>query len=150
MIMFNTGPGRLVSLPDPAAAGAQRLVGLTGFPLPRVIITRVGVSAQASAQFLHSMGGQVFIYVFGDRVSSVRVSGLAFQAGCGGGGSQHGVESVMRWYNQHRVTARQREMEVMVGTSPIRGFLLGIDLDIVSPDTRIFSYVANLALVPEA
>lgn len=149
MILFNTGPGRLVAMPDPALAGQARLVNMTGFPIPRSIITRLMLSSQGNFQALHSLGGQVYVYVFGDRIGQIQVSGMSFLPECGAGNLQHGIDGVIHWYNRNRIAAREDEMEVLIGTTALRGLLTGLSVDTVNVENRVFSFTVGMLLIPE-
>ena len=83
MILFPSKPGVIVKLGDPATLGSVRLLSVEpklGFGLQRSIITRLTVSQQTNIQFLHSLGSQIFVYVFGDRMGTITLSGLSSAA----------------------------------------------------------------------
>jgi len=157
MVMLWSGtPGRVIGMPDPSVPGASRFVAMKPdhtYENQIAIITRVTVSQQTNHQFLHTIGGLIFIYVFGDRIGSVIVQGLAFVEKCdeggGGGGGESGVDKVLKYYADNKLTAREDEMEVTIGKTPIRGFMTNMSIDVVDPKTRISQFQYQLTTVPD-
>ena len=155
-VMFVGGQiGRVVSLKDHHAAGSVKFLEVKppyGFDTHKAIITRVTVAHQGNYQFLHTMGGDVYIYVFGDRIGSLTLSGLGFttnDSDCASGG-KHGFEYLLDYYKENRVANRKKPVEVTVGKSTaFDAFLVGINEDVVDPKTRIVQYNYQMVVVPE-
>jgi hypothetical protein len=153
MIVFQGNPGRLVVLTDPTVPGFTRSMAT---PTPgitvqgqRSIITRVAVAQQTNAQFLHTLGSDIYIYVFGDRIGQLVISGLSFAADCDGGGDAHGMELMMQYYTENKLSARRDPVKVMIGRVPVTGFVQGLTTDIVDPSTRIAQYNLTLMMIPD-
>lgn len=155
MVMLWSGePGRVIGMPDPSVPGSARFIKLMPdhtFEDQTAIITRITVSQETNHQFLHTIGGLIYIYVFGDRIGQVVVQGIAFAKDCAdeSGVGEGGAEKMLEYYKDNRLTAREEEMEVTIGKTPIRGFLTGSSLDIVDPKTRLGQFTYKLATVPE-
>jgi hypothetical protein len=113
------------------------------------IITRVTISQQTNHQFLHTIGGLIFVYVFGDRIGSIVVQGLSFIEDCDGGGGETGPDKVLKYYANNKLTARQEEMEVTVGKTPIRGFMTNMQLDVLDPKTRVSQFMYQMTQIPD-
>ena len=109
-IIFSGQPGRVVAIQDPAVAasssGPLSVEGWSGFQGFRSIITRCMLSSACNAQFLHTLGGDIYVYTFGDRIGQFAVSGLAFSNSCAGSGGP-GIGSVLQYYNNNRVAKRE-------------------------------------------
>ena len=75
--IFAVGKNRVVQIPDDVAPGrfTFKLDGWQGYRSLQSIITRVGVSKQCSAQLLHTLGDDTYIYTFGHRVGQITISG---------------------------------------------------------------------------
>ncbi len=151
MPTFFEGPaGRTIAFTDMHAQGSTSLARISpeiSWDGQRSIITRVTVSQQGNYQFLHTIGNDVYIYVFGDRVGSVTISGLSLVR-CNADG--HGFEDIMAWYQNYRVAAMKSPLEVTIGDGlVIEGFLTGITGDVVDPGTRIMQFGLQLATIPE-
>lgn len=149
--LWSGTPGRVTGMPDPAVPGAARFVKMQPnhtYESQVSIITRVTISQQTNHQFLHTLGGLIFIYVFGDRIGSMIVQGLSFVESCDNGG--RGVDRVLEYYKSNKLTAREDEMEVTIGMTPIRGFMTDMGLDVIDPKTRISQFTYKLTIVPDA
>jgi hypothetical protein len=158
---FTGGPvGRTVGCVDDHTEGTMRLVDIKEenieFSQHKSIITRVTVSHNCNFQFLHTIGNDIYIYVFGDRIGQITISGLSFPAtnvypggeGCEVG--EHGFEHIMRWYEQYRVARRQDPIQITIGANKtIKGFVVALTGDVVDPATRMFQYNLQMMVLPE-
>ena len=144
--------GRTVACLDTHAQGTTSLVT----PEPNIswsnhksIITRVTVAQQGNFQFLHTIGNDVYIYVFGDRIGQASISGLSMAADCAGGGGGHGFEKVAEWYGENRLAQKKAPITVTIGRTPVEGFVTGFTSDLIDPSTRIMQYTIQLVVLPE-
>lgn len=154
-IFFEGNRGRVVRLDDPAAQATLGFVKVADAPIryasQLAIITRLTISQQANVQFLHTLGQAIYIYVFGDRIGQVGLSGLAFNQSCDvadGGGL--GIERMLAWYATYRVSRRGAPVRVMVGNTPIEGFVTGATHDTVDAETGLVQWGITLMALPEA
>lgn len=150
-VIFQGQPGRVVSLTDPGVPGQARLLNINptmGFNTHRSIITRVTISQQGNFQFLHTLGSDIYIYVFGDRIGSITISGLSF-ASCTGPNVPHGIEAALSYYKTNRLASRNDQIEVIVGSTPIRGFLVGMNANLADPKDRIMAFHYSILALPE-
>lgn len=156
MIIFEGRPGGVIALTDAGVMGSARIANLDGdpaisFELDRSIITRMTLSQEANVQFLHTLGTHIYLYVFGDRIGAVNLSGLSFSGDCDVPGLQqeHGGERMLAWYKEHRVSRRRQPVRVMVGNTPIEGFVTGFQEDVVDPMTNLIQWAVTLRSLPD-
>ncbi len=156
MIVFEGRPGSVVALVDAGVQGDAFVANLDGdaairFDRERSIITRMTISQEANVQFLHTLGTHIYIYVFGDRIGSIGLSGLSFSGDCDipGLNQSHGGELMLAWYKQFRVSRRRSPVRVMVGNTPIDGFVTGFNEDIVDPMTNLIQWSVTLRSLPD-
>jgi len=124
MPVFFQGPvGRTTACPDEATQGTTQFVRIKSpadanivFDTHRSIIVRMQIAEQGNYQFLHTIGNDVYIYVFGDRIGSLTLSGISFATDCEDvtfpainvatadspdptvDDKQHGFEKMLQWY----------------------------------------------------
>ena len=76
----------------------------------------MAVAQQANFQFLHTLGSDVYVYVFGDRIGQLSLSGVAFASGCGNAvtpvsgqpfAGDHGLVGMNDWYKDNRISRRR-------------------------------------------
>ena len=124
----------------------------------RCLITGFGVNQEANYQFLHTLGGSIYIYVFGDRVGTISISGIAATVDCGAGyglfgdtsASPYGVERMMGWYTQNKISARVDPITIVVGTQTvINGYVCGSKVSIMDAMTWLTQFEISMALLPE-
>jgi hypothetical protein len=141
-VIFSGKPGRVAILNDDAVPAVTPLVqprddkdvpSITA-ESQRSIVTRLQVSQQANVQFLHTLGNDIYIYVFGDRIGQMTLSGVSFSTICTGEGDSgegsHGIENMLDWYQQYKVSAKDTATKIMLGTKLIQGFVTGVSFDV--------------------
>jgi hypothetical protein len=151
--------GRTIGCPDHHTSGSERFFEITKaegnsitWRTHRSIITRITMAMSGNFQFLHTIGNDVYVYAFGDRVGQVTISGLSMTASCDNEDSdkQHGIEKVYEWYTKNRVAKRKSPIEITIGqNTALQGFVIGLSGDAVDPQTRIMQYGLQLAVLPE-
>lgn len=147
--------GRVVSITDKAAAGAISLANVEGaggkisFSEHRTIITRVGISSAGNYQFLHTIGNDVYIYVFGDRMGQITLHGISFSQGCDSAGGETGFELLSKWYFANRIAQRKSPVKITIGTNlGFRGFVTALSGDVQDSIHRTVQYQLTISLLP--
>lgn len=150
-ILFESNRGRVVQLDDPAASGRMNFLKVT----PKIsysshfsIITRMTLSSQVNVQFLHTIGSHIYIYVFGDRIGQMTLSGLAFSDACDAGG-RYGPEEILKWYRENKASRRQSPVQIMIGNTPVECFITNFNQDVVDPSTNLVQWTIAAATLPE-
>lgn len=152
VVVFSKAAGQVSSFVDPTlpARVTLRIEDWGGFLGFKSIISRVTVSARGNFQFLHTLGGKVFVYVFGERIGQLGISGLSFDSICGDEAGTLGIERVLNYYADNRIAARATPVKVTIGTATtLSAYLVGITGDVVDPRSRIWQFNMDLALVPQ-
>ena len=146
-VIFQGRPGRVVAIPD-GLASAGRFVSTNpalNFTESRSIITNIVISAQGNFQFLHTLGNDIYVYVFGDRIGQMTISGVSVQD-CNTNG--HGFEAVLAYYSDNRLAKKHDTIEIIVGRISIRGFLTGFQSQVVDPGNRLIGFSKQLLILP--
>lgn len=150
-LVFATKPGQVVMLDDPAMACSTSFLSMNpniSFASEKSIVTRLTVSQQVNVQFLHSLGSLIHIYVFGDRMGQVSLSGLSFACDCPGG-EELGAEKMLLWYKKNRASKKADPCRVTIGKTVIEGFVTSFTEDVVDPSLKLVQWGVNLASLPE-
>ena len=156
-VIFEKNTGRVVSVPDRVASGTIRLVHVDGsggplsFRQHRTIITRLGMSVAGNYQFLHTIGNEVYVYVFGDRMGQITIHGLSFSSECPERNEdEHGFEKLYRWYQANRIASRRAPLSVTIGRSTaFEGFLVSLASDMQDQLQRTIQFQMTLAMLPD-
>jgi hypothetical protein len=178
-VIFAGNTGRVFAADDKVAQGSISLGNVTGVggdlagfgigPL-NTIITRIGVSSSGNYQFLHTIGNDVYVYVFGDRMGEITLHGLSFAQDCNarpplpppgsppgppprGGDVQgkHGFERLFDWYQRSRLAVNPNPVTVRLGFKTIfKGFMTGITGDVNDSMTRTIQFQLTISLLPDA
>lgn len=161
-VVFAGGAGKIIALNDPAVQGIIPLVTVgkgnasvssvtpINFQNQKSLITRVTVSQQTNHQFLHTLGGDIYIYVFGDRIGQMTISGLSAAVDCDNpDDNQHGFEKIMAWYNQYKLSAYAKPITVAIGNTTLIGFVAGLNGSVFDHRLFLMQFDLTLMLVPQ-
>lgn len=151
--IFSRQAGLVASFPDPTlpATTTLNIEGWGGFTGFKSIITRVNVSAQGNFQFLHTLGGNIYVYVFGDRIGQLGISGLAFESVCGNTAGAIGIERVLDYYASNRIASRKTPIKVTLGVSTtVAGYLVAVAGDIVDPSSKMYQFSLQFIMAPQS
>jgi hypothetical protein len=153
-VLFQSKVGSVVQLDDPVAQcdlsrsvlDIEPIIDWNNF---RAIVTRVTVSQQVNVQFLHTMGSMVYVYVFGDRIGGVSLSGLSFYLCECPEDEENEQEDIYLWYKTNRVSKRKEPVRVTIGQAVIEGFVTGFTEDVVDPSLSLVQWGVNLSALPD-
>lgn len=152
MVIFEGTPGRVIRMTDPALPATLKPIASLNpsisFAQERSIINRITIAQQTNHQFLHTLGNDIFIYVFGDRMGQVTLSGISASEECNGD-TEYGLEKMLRWYKENKLSSRPEPVRIVVGSVTLTGFVTGMSNDLVDPKTWLVNFAVTIALVPE-
>jgi hypothetical protein len=150
-VIFSENRGVVTTFKDFAAPATMlfKLENWEGFDKFHSIITGVTVATQGNYQFLHTLGGKIFVYVFGDRMGQINVEGMAFDIACDAKGL--GIEQVMTYYSDNRLVNRAEPLKITIGPDiTLRCYLVGFGAKQASQDgSRAYNFNMQFAHVPE-
>jgi hypothetical protein len=146
---------RLLSLSN-GPAGARLGEDFEAF---KAIFTSVNINEGANVQFQHTLGNAVYLNVFGDRISQMRISGVAVEGSCGNGvksDSEHGIAKVIRYYRDSKVSSRKEPLLISLASnnpnSAYRAFLVGMQGGAMGEQqtvNRLFQFSLDFVMPPQ-
>ena len=158
-LIFQSNAGRVTRLREPGIACRASLFTLKptiNFSSELSIVNRVTLSQQVNVQFAHMLGSDVYIYVFGDRIGSLSLSGLSFNCACDNDlvftpttGDESGAERIYGWYTANRTSKRREPVLLTLGKVSIEGFVTGFTEEVIDPSTNLVQWSVNLVTLPE-
>lgn len=143
--------GRVVVLEQDGAQGSILAVeGWGGFGSFKCIFTRISIDEQTGHQFLHTLGDQIYLYVFGDRIGALSLAGLAFYDNCTDD-PKIGVVHALEYYRRHRLTKRPAPLRVNIDPGTVfEVYLHSFQAAAINGAAeRMFQFNLNFALLPE-
>ena len=154
-IIFNSdnkeNRGRVVVLEQQDAVSGSLLAidGWGGFELLKCIFTRVSISEQTNHQFLHTLGDRIYLYVFGDRIGALGLTGFAFHDNCTDE-VKSGIVHAMEYYRAHRLVKRQDPIKVTLDPGTVlECYLHSFQAATLKTEERMYQFHMTLALLPE-
>lgn len=172
MDIFSTQPGAVVAVPSPGTPMAMFIEGWgdgsTAYVPFKSIVTGFEVETQAGVQFLHTLRDFIYVYVFGERIAPVTISGIALAHVCERLDENmpaqgfplgrntftpnfHGLEYVLGFYNSYRVSTLGAPLTLVFGISTVlQGFLVGARVGLSDTENRIAQFSLQFKAIPQA
>jgi hypothetical protein len=105
-----------------------------------------------NVQFTHTMGDDIYMNVFGNRMGVLTIDGVSFNAEASGGACDngpHGIIKMIEWYEENRASNRLDPIEVKIsGQAATQGFLIAATYRANDPMNWVVSYQMQVATVP--
>ena len=102
-------------------------------------------------QFSNSLAGSVYIYVFGDQMGKIVMSGIAFDRLCDGG-DETGLAKVLKYYRDNRASQRSSPIQVNLADQTIQGFLTSATVramgSATGPEAVLHRYTLEISALP--
>lgn len=115
----------------------------------KLAVTSVGFGKDANAQFMHTLGGYVYVYAFGQRIGMIDINGVVFMRYCDTGGD--GLSAIMNFYDNYNIGDHDAIVTVTIGTTsifPLRGLLRSLRSTFSDASTGVLGFTLTLALPP--
>lgn len=150
--------GRVVMLAESKISPGRIDVGEPGdaswwdpYPTMKAVFNRIDIQENTNHQFMHTIGGHIYLYVFGDRIGNLGLSGLAFTEICEKpGDKQGGLSQVIEYYHKNRLSKRPSPMKVTVdpNIAAFTVYLLSLQCATIDVEHRLHQFNMGFALLP--
>jgi len=115
-----------------------------------VIITSIGYRQSVNAQFMPSLADLIYVYVFGDKMGDVIISGICFDRTCDTTGTFQGVGRALAYYRDNRAKVTNKSVKVRIGDTEINGFVLSMDVNTADAVNKTMRFSLSIAALPRA
>lgn len=119
------------------------------------IVTQASINQSGNYQFLHTLQDMLYIYVFGDRISEIQVSGIAFAGSCSPSAVNRfgtsGVSEILTFYKQNKISTRPRPVLIRFGDQQhvFQSFLTGCQVEVARPEVALGQFFLRFHAAPE-
>lgn len=156
MVIFENAPGVVAAIDGPARqleiAPLVAVDPAISWQATQSIITGIGLSSATSHSISHAVGGDIHVYVFGDRIGQAQISGLCFFRDCEQSSDlargTDGFQSMLQWFNENKLSARESPVRIQFGRQTLRALLVGANYNNADPKNWIVQYSLSLLLLP--
>ncbi len=120
-------------------AGFPAVVAISSPNIPgdqsaNIIVTGVSGSNAGGHQFLHTLSHFIYVYVFGERVGDLTITGKTLLYPCHAYGAT-GISAVSNYYLQHGIARYGTPVAVAIGSVGLSGFLVELKSEITDPNS---------------
>jgi hypothetical protein len=88
------------------------------------------------------------VYVFGDRISELQISGIAFAQLCGGTSTESGMAEVLDFYEKNRISEAAAPVKIKFGERAFEGFLTGCQVEVAKPEVTLGQWLMRFHTFP--
>jgi hypothetical protein len=127
--------------------GIPGTLSVDGFEGKAAIIVAPAVNQKVNAQFQTSLKESVYVYVFGDQMGNIALSGLAFASRCED--DENGIKELFEYYDEYRAAVRKEVVTVTIADKAFSGFLISMDVRPQDPEHMISAFNLAIAVLPE-
>lgn len=151
MDLFLTKPGAVIAVDSPGVPVQFYMESWGDYAAFKSVITSVRVQNQSGVQYLHTLSDLAFVYVFGERMAPVSISGISFASQCENIQQQnHGLEYAMGYYLNNRISSLGEPITMVLGLStPIVGFLDSGSFELSDTSQLIGTWSFNFIAIPQ-
>lgn len=110
-----------------------------------LIVTQAAIIEKGNYQFLHTLNETIYVYVFGDKIGELRLSGVAFENPCH---DVNGVQTILAMYRDHRLAEFGGPVTISLGNDSYRGFLTGMSVDLIDPERLLAQWALRFHSFP--
>lgn len=153
--------GSTVVLPSNSKVATFSLIDVQGndalgvFSTQKAIVTGWNLQENVNAQFTHTMGNDIYVNVFGNRMATLSVHGITFNAireGVTCSDDPPGIDNIINWYQSNRVSnpnAPER-IKITIGSTMVaEGFLINANYNARDPVSWTVEYTLQIAVIPK-
>lgn len=116
----------------------------------KAALTGYRMAGMGGYQFLHSLKDVIYVYVFGERMGEVQISGVAFQGLCGLALDSTGLDDIYNFYNENRLSQSGIPISITLGIqTTISAFLIGFEIGTNDPQTGLSPFTLTLRYPPQ-
>ena len=131
--------------PDFTESRTASNTGTTPYNSHNVNITSVGTSQGANFQFMQTLQDNVYVYVFGDKLGELRVSGIVFSGKCVNQIAS-GFSKVLKYYTDNKISNKKTPgipTQLTIGTTEFSAFLVHVQTSIDRPVEGLGQFTLN-------
>ena len=147
--IFPSKVGRPAVVTDPNAQPVSFSFGLGGWPgfgATNCLLQGVTAQTRGNYQFLYTIGNFTYVYVFGELMGDLMVTGLALAGQCPGG-TAHGMSAAVDYYNTNAISVTGAPVAINFAGLGILAFLTGATFQMSTPKTRIGQFQLNFKII---
>ena len=133
--LYIHGPNAVKVVTD---AGFPAVMAISSPKIPgdqnaNIIVTGVSGANSGGHQFLHTLSHFIYVYVFGERVGDLTVTGKTVLHPCHAAGAA-GISAVSNYYLAHGIARYGTPVAIAIGSVGLSGFLVELKSEINNPN----------------
>lgn len=109
------------------------------------LLQSLDLSQRTNQQFSLSLRQTIYLYVFGNQMGEVNITGSLFASSCD---SSDGFTKIMAFYTKYRLSSNTEPVDIEVGGTTFEGYLTGLKIHPTDPNTLLTPFSMDVRLLP--
>lgn len=139
-----TMAGDLTGVPSALSISVAGWSDLTN---TNILLQSFAYGRDSNHQISPTLRKKMYVYGFGEKLSSFTITGYAFSKSCWNG--QTGFDALVRTYDKYSLAAATTLSQISISGVVIRGFLTGMRVQSVKPDLGMLSFNLSFVGIPQ-
>jgi len=147
--IFPSNVGRPAVIADPHASPVSfsfALGGWPGFGSTFCVLQGVTAATRGNYQFLYTIGNFTYVYVFGELMGDLTVTGVALAGACPEA-AVHGMGAAVAYYNSFAISVTGTPVAVNFGGLGLLAFLVGATFAMANPKSIVGQFQLNFKII---
>jgi len=147
--IFPSAVGRPAVVSDPKAVPLSFPFTLGNWlpsSITQCILQGITLSSSGNYQFLPTIGNFTYVYVFGELMGDITITGLAMAGNCPGN-SSHGMGNAMDYYSEYAIGNTGIPILINMAGFAFSAFLVSGTWGYTDPKTRIGQFQYNFKAI---
>ncbi len=147
--IFTNEPGVAYVVPDPSVLPITFVFsGWGGGPYRNAITSGISISSRGNYQFLHTLRNFIYVYVFGEQMGRITITGRTFMANCHFF-NDSGISNTIEYYANYSISRTGTPVGIQIGYAAFYGFLVGAEVGIVDAESRLGKFAFTFESIPQ-
>jgi hypothetical protein len=116
----------------------------SGASAQNAVIAGVSANTQGNYQFMLTMRNYTYVYIFGEKMGDVAVSGVA---GVECDEAVHGLTYALQYYNTYAISVSGTPIALQFGGYIANAFLIGGSFQYMNPQSRLARFQFNFKTI---
>jgi hypothetical protein len=120
----------------------------SGASAQNAVLTGISASTQGNYQFLLTLRNFTYVYMFGEKMGDMTVTGIGLKE-CPVGGTSEGLTAAINYYNTYAISVTGTPVGITFAGFTLWAFLIGGTFSYMDPQNRLSQFQLNFKIISQ-